>query len=1286
MRTPTMSATDTLRARLQPYLPRLTLEWLAEDRGVRHHAVDGSLVFADISGFTKLSEKLAKLGTVGAEEMADAITTCFTDLLSVAYEQDGSLLKFGGDALLLLFAGDDPTEHAARAARAAIGMRKRLQTVGKLNTPGGRVNLRMSVGAHSGRFDFFLVGESHRELIVTGPGSSRVVEMEGTASAGEIVISPEFAANLPAGRIGAPAGEGHFLRSAPVGDPASPVWVLPELADETLEGSIPVAIRETLLAAIGEPEHRQVSVAFIHFDGTDALLRSKDPAAVADDLHELVSITQAAVDEYGVCFLGSDVDVDGGKLILTAGAPRAVGDDEQRMLLTLRRILDDDPPIRVRIGVNKGPVFAGDIGPRFRRTYTVMGDAVNLAARVMAKAEPGQLLATSSVLDASEVGFETVPLEPFMVKGKARPVTAFEVLGVAGVKVVDDEHDLPLVGRDEELAALDAAMATAEAGHGRLLEIVGPPGIGKTRLLFELRQRAVEFETISSACELYQATTPYAPVRTLLGAALRIPPDLDDADVAQLVRVKVEQVAPHLLPWLPLIALALDVEVPPTPEVDALGDEFRRGKLESAVSQLLALSLAGRPVLLEIEDVHWMDGASAALLTRLCEDIENGPWLIAVTRRDEDTGFVAEPGEGIVSLHPGPLPESAGESLLIAATEDSPFRQHELAVLVDRSGGNPLFLKELLSAARAAGGVDELPTSVDAIVTAQIDRLPLADRRLLRYAAVLGTRFTDELVEALLEGEDQGFDRAAWRRLDEFLEAEGPGVHRFRHALMRDAAYEGLPFRRRRQLHARVGDTICRRAGDDEDEVAELLSMHYFFAQQYEDAWKFSVIAGQRARAKFANVEAAAFLERAVTVAKRLTDVAPDELGDALLALGEVYELLGRYDDAKSSYQRARRAAQDEPVREARLLLRESWIPERTGNYSLCIRIVNRALKALAGVEGEEAAKLRAGLLGVYASHRHYQGRDREAIEWGNRAVAACELAGNREGLAQAYVSLSLAYADTGNLAESVRYSESALALLEEAGDLQAQAQILNNMGTYAYFAGHWDEAVERWQLSRELRLRTGDDVEAANGTNNVAEVLSDQGHLEEAERLFREALRVWKAAGFDQGVAFVQANLGRVAYRDGRPEEGLPMLRAAQRTFFDAGYVAQVLETDTRIAECLLFAGESTDALSVADNALEVESTREGLGYQRAALLRARAGALAQLGRIEEARAALEESLRSAREREADHEVAFTLCAMADLAAAEGVAYDEALEQERVALLERLGIVAVQAMPLSAA
>jgi tetratricopeptide (TPR) repeat protein len=386
-----------------------------------------------------------------------------------------------------------------------------------------------------------------------------------------------------------------------------------------------------------------------------------------------------------------------------------------------------------------------------------------------------------------------------------------------------------------------------------------------------------------------------------------------------------------------------------------------------------------------------------------------------------------------------------------------------------------------------------------------------------------------------------------------------------------------------------------------------------------------------------------------------------------------VYERLGRYDAAKTEYQAARRLLADQPIAEARIWLRESWLPERVGNYSLCIRLVNRALRCIEGVEGREAEELRSGLWGVYAAHRYFQGRNREAIEWASKAAEASERIGFRQGCAQAYLSLSIAYGDTGDLREAERYSELALALYEELGELEPQAQVLNNMGTFSYFVGHWDEAVARWDRSRELRLRTGDAVEAANGTNNVAEVLSDQGHLADAERRFREALRVWKAAGFEGGVAYALANLGRVAYRDGRPEEGLPMLREARALFGESGFVAQVLETDTRIAECHLVARQPEEALAVADGALAVESSREGLGHQRSALLRARAYALVAIDRKDEALGALSESLDVARERQADHEIAFTLTAMSEL---DLEPIDEPLEKERQLLLERLGIV----------
>ena len=410
-----------LAASLGPYLPRLLTTWLAEAPGTTLRAVDGTMVFVDISGFTKMSERLARNGKVGAEEVTDVIEAVFASLLTLAYDVGGGLIKFGGDALLLFFYGEG---HERRGAYAAVGMRKALRDTGPIETSAGKVMLRMSIGIHRGTFLFFLVGESHRELVITGPAATETASMEGMASAGEILVSSAMAELLPDAVIGRPKGEGFLLRSAPA---ARSLDVrAPEL---TLEGTdllscIPQAIREHVLSGHDEPEHRVATVAFVHFDGIDRLVSDLGPDVVAYGLDQLVSEVQSACEKNGVTFLGTDVDTDGGKIILVTGAPQAFGDDEERMLLTLRSIVDAATTIPVRIGVNSGPVFVGDVGPPYRRTYTVMGDAVNLAARVMSKAEPGEILATGPVLAASGVGFETEALEPFMVKGKKHPVVA----------------------------------------------------------------------------------------------------------------------------------------------------------------------------------------------------------------------------------------------------------------------------------------------------------------------------------------------------------------------------------------------------------------------------------------------------------------------------------------------------------------------------------------------------------------------------------------------------------------------------------------------------------------------------------------------------------------------------------------------------------------------------------------------------------------------------------------------------------------------------------------------
>jgi class 3 adenylate cyclase len=387
--------------RATPYVARILQQHLVDDPGGRFWTADGTAVFVDISGFTKLSERLARKGREGAEQITEAIGGSFEAILAVAYENGGSLLKFGGDALLMWFEGNG---HAARACRAAVLMRRVLREVGRIEVPGARVTLRMTQGVHSGRFHFFAVGTSHFEFLPVGPAWTRLVGLEHWAVAGEIMVSPETAEFLPSSCVGKPEGRGMLLLREPAGHREKlPLVPRPKMAAALLARCLPVAVRAHVLAGGGTSEHRPVTIAFVHFEGTDAMIERDGPAATAEALHRLVSAVEAATHKHGVSLLASDVDADGGKLILTAGAPSIAGDDEERMLLALRGIVDADLSIPIRIGVHRGSVFAGDIGPFYRRTYTVMGDAVNLSARLMAKAEPGHIYATADVIDRSRI-------------------------------------------------------------------------------------------------------------------------------------------------------------------------------------------------------------------------------------------------------------------------------------------------------------------------------------------------------------------------------------------------------------------------------------------------------------------------------------------------------------------------------------------------------------------------------------------------------------------------------------------------------------------------------------------------------------------------------------------------------------------------------------------------------------------------------------------------------------------------------------------------------------------
>jgi len=1244
---------------LSPFVPAFLLDWRAQTPDVAHRSVEGTLAFVDISGFTTLTERLARRGKIGAEELTSVLDATFGALLGVAYQHGAWLVKWGGDAVLLLFEGE---QHAARACTAAMEMRVVLDVAGRLQTTVGPVRLRISTGIHSGAFDFLLCGSSHAELVLTGEGATTTVRMEAAASAGEVALSPETAAQVPAALV-VPGPDGALLlarspRSAPVAVSGREVASDPAAC-------LPAPVRAHLLAGELEADHRVVVVAFVEFAGVQALRAAGGPDAVAAAVDAVVSTCQEACDRHGVTFWETDVSRDGGKVMLVAGAPVSSGVDADAVLEVAREVLAVDVPLRVRVGVNGGRVFFGGFGPPYRRTLSVKGDAVNLAARLMARAGPGELLASTAVLDRARSAYDVRPLSPFLVKGRSTPVLAAVVAGRT-TRVQGSSTGLPLLGRAAELAMLGEQADLAATGVLRTVEVVGEAGAGRSRLLHELGAR-LDVPVLATGCDPDGAATAYAPVRRLLAPLLGVSLPVTGAALEAAVHVA----APDLARWTPLVGAVLGIAVPDTRFTAALDGRFRAARQHEVVVALLRALVPG-PAALLLDDAQYLDEASGALLSTLVASAEDAPWLVVVARRADASPVLPVPD---VRLDLRPLDENETLRLLHALTEDDPLPPHEAQVLVQRSGGNPLFLHGLVTGLRAGGGTHDLPDTVEGVVAAQVQRLPPPDRALLRAAAVLGTEIDTEVLRQLAARTGGSADDDALARLAPLVEQVAPGRLRFRRALVREAAYEGLAFSRRAVLHGHAAEVL--RAQPDADRLDDVLSLHFARAQRWDEAVEHALVAGAHAHVASANAQAAELYARALDGLRRLGH-GDEQVRRTAEALGDVRYRLGDFAAAVQAYRTAGRVPGDD-LSSARLQHKAALAADRQGDYRRALGALTTAERLLGRVPpGVERGRLLAQVFTARATVRHWQGRSAEAVRWCRRAVAEAEQLDAPDVLADALVWLDACLLRLGQ-GEDGKDALRGLELWLQVGDQPwHEGRTLNALGIRAYFAGRWDDAVELYGQSQLACERAGDAFTAAVESANRAEVLSDQGHLAQAEPLLRDALRVWRASSAPSFIAFGHSQLGRLAARAGRYDEALRLLAEARESYVADGEQAEVVETDARVAECLLLAGRPGEALDAVDRVLaEVPPGRRAELGQLALLQRVRALALGAQGRRGDALAGLEQSVATARTRGATYDLAWGLRALRDLHASAGTPAPDGVAEEQAALFARLGVVA---------
>jgi class 3 adenylate cyclase/tetratricopeptide (TPR) repeat protein len=1181
------------RAELASYLAPTHLEWLATEPDRGHRRLEGSLLFADVSGFTGLGERLARRGRIGAEQLTEAINAVFGAMVTAIGSAGGELIKFGGDAVLALFAGAD---HERRACSAAVAIQDALEAMRPLVGRGAESRLKVSAGVASGDVDLFLAGRSPRELIVAGPLASAVTSLEAVADAGEVLISARTLAALPSRCAGGPRGPGTLLVQPPP-DRASPSPTPPPDADPLPGLALHLHDHEP-----ADGEHRTVTVGFLQVRGTDELLEQRGPEALAAALDEIVGAVGEACHSWGVTLVSSDVDRGACKLILCAGAPTASTDDEDRILHAMLSITDREWPLPVRGGVNRGPAFTGDIGLAERRVWSVMGDAVNLAARVMANSEPGRLLATTATLAGVRDDFSRTEVEPFTVKGKSQPVRAEVVGGALGVARAAPSPDAPFVGRREELAILREAIAAARSGQSRIVEIVAEPGLGKSRLVQAIVDEVDDVNVIRILAGPYGVHTPYlamrAPLRTLAG----IDPEATDEQAALRLHDLVGEHAPRLERWLPLIARPFGLDRPPTPETAELLPEFARPRLHAALAHLLDLLLPERPTLTLIEDAHWLDDASAELLRHLLSaSRQTGPrrgWgagaegdgspagqAAVITRRPVADGLQLDDLQATrIELEPLAVEDAQA---LVAGEGDDALSPAVRSEVLERADGNPLLLQELVAAVRAGRSVDDLPDSVEALMTARIDTLPRRERRLLRDAAVLGIHVPVEMLGELLGEEPEVMGATLEPLRGEFLVATDSDTLSFRHALLRSAAYNALSFKRRRALHARAGEAIERRAAGEEVEP-ELPAIHFHAAGRWRESWQYSRLAGERAMRNAAPVEAADFFSGALEASRYLRGLDRSERAAVAEALGDAAEFGGDYERARNAYARAAKLRAGEPLPVAELCLKQGRIAENTSHLSDALRWFTRGLSRLEPAPAVgEATAVRARLILAHGATRLRAGRLRDALPYLDEAAELATRSGDRATLAHAYYLLDWAHSDL-QTADAERYRDLALPIYEELGDFAMQGRVLNNLGVNAFYESRWDEAVDYYERAREVGERAGDAVMSGTPLNNLAEIRIDQGRIDEAEELLRDALASWRAARYRAGIATALLNLGKIATRRGDFELAADLLARSREEIERMGSGAMIAELETWEAERLLLSGDVDAAAELLDRLSE--------------------------------------------------------------------------------------------------
>jgi class 3 adenylate cyclase/tetratricopeptide (TPR) repeat protein len=893
-----------------------------------------------------------------------------------------------------------------------------------------------------------------------------------------------------------------------------------------------------------EGERKQVTVLFADLKGSMELLADRDPEEARQILDPVLEHMMEAVHWYE----GTVNQVMGDGIMALFGAPVAHEDHAVRacyaalrMQHAMRRYAEEirrtrAAVVKIRVGVNSGEVVVRTIGSDLRMDYTAVGHTTHLAARMEQAADPGAIVIAPATLALAEGYVEVKPLGPVSLKGLADAMEVYELTGAGPARTrlqASARRGLTrFIGREMEMEQLRHAQQLALDGHPQVAAIVGDPGVGKSRLLHEFLRshRLHRWKVLETAVPPYGGRTSYLPVIDLLRSYFKIQDRDSVRDIREKVTGTLLTLDEALKPTLPALLALLGVSTD-DPAWAALDPVQRRQRTIDATTRVWSRESQIQPLLLVVEDLHWMDAESQALLDALVESQPQSSLLLLVNYRP-DYQHTWEPHVLCSELRLSALPDEDVSELLDALLgRDStlePLRQ----MLIARTGGNPFFLEESVRALREskalagepgdhrlAGPIEALraPASVQAVLAARIDRLPPDDKRLLQTAAVVGQEVPFALLEAVADLHDDSL-RAGLARLrtaDFLYETtffQGP-EYRFTHALTHDVAYSSLLHERRRTLHQRILGVMETTSGDQLHVDAERRARHALGGESWLKAATYLRQAGRRATTQSAYQAAAGWLEEALRALGRVPE-SPETLAEAIdarLDLRIALIPLRRYRDALDLMRETEALA----IRlgdQARLgwVLADLCARLRNvlGEHRQAVEVGQRAL-AIANAQGDHALALEATYrtgqacfaLGDYA----------QAIDlFGQSAASAHERErtnpSSRLFASWSHAWLAMALSNLGRFTEAMSHAREAVRIAETADHPFTLVEALTALGGVSLLKGDLDDAIDVLErglaLSREWKFQPW----ATLSRLGYAYALS--ARLPEARRLLDEVAR----------------------------------------------------------------------------------------------------------------------------------------------------------------------------------